>query len=555
MNLPEFSYLQRKVITTQQDQELPNVGHAFGFVFLQEFYQEVDDVSELLTEGNNDLGIDAINIEDDIIDIFQFKYTDKYENKTNKVKDADLDKLENRIKQILNKESEILNYANKLVAKKIKRIWSLLEESPIKINAYFVTNYEDPVDENKLKLYKSSLKKSSVNLEIYGASTLMGVLKSNNIPSFDTKLKFSGKQYFEKSDTKVHSLTGVVNALNLIEALLNDEKEMDESIFEENVRVYLKRKGRINKQIFNSAVSQQNNNFFYFNNGVTITCLKIDYTQNSDSPIVKIDNLQIVNGSQTVHALFDVYQDPNLRERLSNVYLLTRIYATEDKELGQDIAMYTNTQNPVKSRDTRSNDDRQKTLASELATYGFKYQRKKNEESDGYSKDKIIDLEKAGQVMLSFYLAKPGDSKNKKTKIFDQDYEAIFDKEKLTAQHVLLPYLIYNKIEARIRDLKKEKKRLIVEGNEKGLDDFEKNKDYLLHSQYYTLLTCRYLAIQKKIEIRYENCQQLISLIDDANNVIFNLISAPKYTNKYPAEIFKQNSFVEDIVDYLKVII
>jgi hypothetical protein len=557
MNFQEFSFLQRKVSSIKEEQELPNLGHAFGYLFLQEFYNEIDDISEILTEGKDDLGIDAINIDDEnIIDIFQFKYTDKFENRTSKIKDADLDKLSTRIDQILNKQSEILEYANSPVSRKIRQIWNIMEERPIKINVFFVTNYENPMDDNRFKSYKNTLKKKSVILEIYNTRQLMSLISKNNIPQYDTTLKFSGKQYFEKSDIKVHSLIGTINAYSLIEALIDvDTNEIAESVFEENVRVYLKRKTKINKQIYHSAISKENNNFFYFNNGVTITCESLDYTQNSDSPVVQVSNLQIVNGSQTVHALYDAYSDPNLKEKLSNVYLLTRIYATKDRELGQNIAMYTNTQNPVKSRDTRSNDERQKILADELVLSEYKYQRKKNENSGSFNKDKIIDSEKAGQVILSFYLDKPGDAKNKKSKIFDQEYEAIFDREKISANYVLLPYLIYLEIEKETRQLKKEKREIFEEGDSQKIEKFESEKEFLLHSQYYRLLTCRFLAISKRIEIKFDNLEKISSLRDEASNLIYKIINSSKYKNKYPAEIFKQNNFVEDLKESLDIII
>lgn len=556
MNLQEFSFLNRRVSTIKDEQELPNVGHAFGFTFLQEFYNDIDDIDEILTEGKDDLGIDAINIDEDIIDIFQFKYTDKFENKTNKIKDADLDKLSNRLDQILNKQSEILEYANAKVSRKIKQIWNIMEERSVKINAYFVTNYDLPIDENRFKAYKNTLKKSSITLDVYDSRKLLSLLNKNNSPQFDSSIKFTGRQYFEKSDIKLHSLIGTVNALTLIDALIDkDTSEISESVFEENVRIYLKRKSRINKQIFNSSVSKENNNFFYFNNGVTITCEDLDYTQNSDSPVVKLSSLQIVNGSQTVHALYDAYCDPNLKEKLATVYVLVRVYATKDRDLGQNIAMYTNTQNPVKSRDTRSNDDRQRMLSQELEILEYKYQRKKNEDSSTFNKDKIIDSEKAGQVILSFYLAKPGDAKNKKSRIFDQEYEAVFDRDKISANYLLLPYLIYSKIEKNLKLLKKEKKELLNEDNQKKIDKFEDEREYLLHSQYYTLLTCRFLAISKRVEIKFENLDRIVSLIDDANKLIYELISLPKYKNKYPAEIFKQNYFTEDLIEKLNIIL
>jgi hypothetical protein len=265
--------------------------------------------------------------------------------------------------------------------------------------------------------------------------------------------------------------------------------------------------------------------------------------------------MQIVNGSQTVHSLFDAYSYPEYRDRLSDVYLLVRIYATEDRELGQEIATFTNTQNPVKSRDTRSNDERQRMLAEDLGMYGYGYQRKKHEDTGKFDKDKIIDSEKLGQLILSFYHDKAGDAKNKKTVIFDKEYELIFDTDKINAKYVLLPYIIYQEIEKNIKAIKKEKKQVYLSGVDSAIELFENEKDYQLHSLYYTLLTCRYLAIRSKIDVKYDNLDKIIKFIPEANKIIKIILDFEIYKNKDPAEVFKQNSFAEELVKYLDIVI
>ena len=559
MNLLEFSTLRHTVEDIKEAQELPNMGHAFGYAFLMNFYNDNDDVSDLLTEGKDDLGIDAIsiNLDDNLIEFFQFKYAEEYEGgRTKKIKDADLDKFSTRLEQILQKESPILEYANPKIKRKIKQIWNILENGAPKINAYFVSNYELPVDENRERAYKSSFKRKSITLEIFDSKKVISLFMDSGKPEFDTKIQFSGQKYFDSSDVDVKVFIGAVNGFTLVESLLDPStREMSEEVFEQNVRIYLKRKTKINRQIYESALSNQNSNFFYFNNGITVTCDDIKFTR-SDGPVVEIRNMQIVNGSQTIHALYDVYSDPNLRDRLKNIYLLVRIYGTKNKELGQQIATFTNTQNPVKSRDTRSNDDRQKMLESQLATEGYSYQRKKNQHSEKGEKIRIIDSEKVGQVILAFYLQKPGDSKNKKTIIFDREYESIFDTEKINAHYVLLPFLLYKEIELRVRKLKRLKREILDRDDYKeDLLKFDEAHEFKLHSQYYVLLACRFIAISKKIEVKYENLDKIIEFIDDSEKIIHKIISSGEYKKKDPSEIFKQNNLVEDLITELNIFI
>ncbi|HAC62081.1 MAG TPA: hypothetical protein DCF68_00740 [Cyanothece sp. UBA12306] len=59
--------------------------------------------------------------------------------------------------------------------------------------------------------------------------------------------------------------------------------------------------------------------------------------------------------------------------------LLCRIYETQDLELSTKIAEYTNSQNPVKSRDVRSVDYIQQKLEKELLVKGYFYERKRNQ--------------------------------------------------------------------------------------------------------------------------------------------------------------------------------
>ena len=557
MNFQEFSFLNRKVELVKEEQELPNIGHAFGYCFLEEFYPDIDDIYDILTEGTNDLGIDAININDDSIDIFQFKYTPIFENKNKKVNQEDIDKIFHRLSQILNKDKEILNFANMSVSKKMNQIWQFMEKRTFKeINVYFVTNYDVPLDDNVLSTYKKSFKRSKAKFEIYDSKKIVELFSGTSTPAFDTSIKFSGKNYFERSDSKVSSLIGAVQALNLIESLVDEDDELSEDIFEENVRIYLKKKSRINQQIIESSKRDDNYKFFYFNNGITVICDKFDYLPNSDSPVVELKNLQIVNGSQTVHALYDTFMDPNFKDKLSNVYLLTRIYSVEDREIGQDIAKYTNTQNPVKNRDTRSNDDRQKMLEEELEIDGFYYQRKKNQQPrESFPKEKIIDSEKVGQVILAFYVGKPGDAKNKKTQVFDKDYEIIFDKDKINSKYVLLPYKIWQEIENSIKNIKKEKRNLLDENSSSKIEKFYKEKEYLLHTQYYTLMVCRFIAIRNRVKIEYSNLDKIKSYIKEANSLIYKIINQPQYIHRDPADIFKQNSLTEDIIKELGIIL
>ncbi len=552
----DFSLLKTKVDTAMKENDFPNIGYAFGYLYLQELYRDIDDVEEFITDGPGDLGIDAFVIDEEVktVDIFQFKYTEDFEDhKGSRVKQGDLDKLNSRITQILNKNTEIISMANPEVARYIEMYWGLVSKDRFDIKIHFVTNLQDPITDDVKKLYVRSLKEYEIGIEFYDIRKITDLLLSDRVKKVDVKIQLSGKSYFEKNDGDIRCLTGSVNAYNFFKAIL-EEDSLNEELFDENVRVYLKDKTSINKEIKKTAQREDNYKFFYFNNGITVICEDIKYSPGSDSPVVQLAALQIVNGSQTVHTLYELFKDPNLKNKLNDIYFLVRIYQTLNKKLGQEVAQYTNAQNPVKGRDIFSNDLTQVKLQEELKMHDYYYARKKNEFSTlkKLDKEKIIDAEKAGQVILSFYLEKPGDAKNKKSEIYRKDYYQIFDDEKLSAPYVLLPMMLYRHVEDKIRVLKKEKRELVKQENHEKLQTFLKEKDFMLHSSYYLLFTLNCLSKVNKIKVDYSNLNKIKKLFDRAVEIMTEVLDEHK--NEQPAKLLKANQLVKEIKTKLGIL-
>ena len=106
---------------------------------------------------------------------------------------------------------------------------------------------------------------------------------------------------------------------------------------------------------------------------------------------IELENIQIVNGSQTIHSLYEAFLKD--ASKFEYIELLCRIYETKNSALSTSIAEYTNSQNPVKSRDVRSIDYIQQKLEQELLVKGLYYERKKNQ-YDKKAKNLRLDAEK-----------------------------------------------------------------------------------------------------------------------------------------------------------------
>ncbi len=183
------------------------------------------------------------------------------------------------------------------------------------------------------------------------------------------------------------------------------------SILRYNPRSFLSlQNNNVNKNIEKAIREIDSNDFALFNNGVTILANEATY---SDSTGVKgetqllLINPQIINGGQTAYTLSQIYEDC---ERNNNfkifenksviLKVITLDFCSEDQEclsLIEKISEATNYQTPVEIQDRISNVETQFHLQKRIYDkYGYFYERKRGEYSEGISKkyitrDLIID--------------------------------------------------------------------------------------------------------------------------------------------------------------------
>lgn len=127
-----------------------------------------------------------------------------------------------------------------------------------------------------------------------------------------------------------------------------------ERLFEQNVRTFLQFRGKVNKGIRNTIV-QQPSMFFAYNNGLSATGESIETTKNS-SRILKITNLQIVNGGQTTASIYTAWR--NEKADLQDIFVQVKLSIVDGEKVGEivpRISEYANTQNKVSAADFFSN--------------------------------------------------------------------------------------------------------------------------------------------------------------------------------------------------------
>ena len=134
-------------------------------------------------------------------------------------------------------------------------------------------------------------------------------------------------------------------------------------LLEKNVRVFLQATTKINRGI-RDTIQDKPSMFFAYNNGLTATAddVKLKTLPNGARTITKINNLQIVNGGQTVSSIYAASKFINKFNKadLSKVYVQMKLSKvpkeSEDADsFVSDVSRFANTQNKVNLSDFSSN--------------------------------------------------------------------------------------------------------------------------------------------------------------------------------------------------------
>lgn len=127
-------------------------------------------------------------------------------------------------------------------------------------------------------------------------------------------------------------------------------------LLEQNVRCFLQARGKVNKGM-RSTILTDPEMFFAYNNGITATAREVIAEPKADGIYIKeIKDLQIVNGGQTTASLFHTSRkDKASLERIFVQMKLSVVDSEKGEEVIPKISEYANTQNKVNAADFFSN--------------------------------------------------------------------------------------------------------------------------------------------------------------------------------------------------------
>ncbi|UWP89942.1 AIPR family protein [Aliiroseovarius crassostreae] len=431
----DFDRLNERLAGLVADGSICDEKHGVIHLILSnKFYCEQYEINEAITDGPNDCGIDAVYIDrrgdDPVVHLFQSKVHSSRRKARNPFPASSLEKIHRFLQIVKERKSDLSKVVNEKLEQKVLEIRSEIDRNFPIFKLWLVSN-GSPCLSHEIFPLKNALE-SRESIEIEEFHLLEVVEFCLNAHSTRTNHTFYAKEVgvIEAGTSELRSVVGYLSAKQLYDLIkdVRDERKVDYSVFNLNVRGFLGLDNSVNKDIFRSASASSNIHFSSLNNGITVvgSTLRVNRTA-SDRPRIGVKKMSIVNGAQTCHAIFeamkDYYPDFSTFEHLS---VLFRVFETDDPDLISSIAISTNNQNRIGPRDLRANDVHQIRLEEKLAALGVRYRRKRSFTAEPSSDMPTIDALKAGQILLAYVHHDPARAKRDSDSIFTDFYQKIF---------------------------------------------------------------------------------------------------------------------------------
>lgn len=404
---------------------------------------DIDDTEalECLTDGGQDADIDGIHVSDVrdaefTITLFQGKYKRDLDGRAGYPA--------NSIKKIIGTVGALFDPDKPIslrlgLQEIIEEVRSLVRDGNIPVVRVVLCNNGQHWQQDGEQLIQNSGLGSQVTWEYLNHDRLVQMLQRRK--SVRAELRLSGKGIVEEFNFR-RVLIGKI-PVEEIKALFDSHGDL---LLERNIRRYLGlHENPVNSAIRSTLIdSTRRPNFYFYNNGITVTCTKFSHNAlQQGNWVVHVDDLQIINGGQTCKTIQKTLQDHP--DDYSGSYVLLRLYELDsnDQDIVNEITFATNSQNPVELRDLKSNDEIQQKLELGIKALGYDYKRKRDGAAPGPN---AITIGVAAEAMFAVWRRKPHLLKFRRSDFFRNFYNDIFRSD-INAAQVVLAVLIFRMVE------------------------------------------------------------------------------------------------------------
>lgn len=533
-NMFDWNAVEQKINMCLADYQELDRSKAMLAVVLAELLEiDLEEAVDSITDGGHDRGIDALFIDEreqrKVLHLFQGKCVTKFESSKKNFPSAEIDKITGFLSDLLDADMKALKSANPLLTAKISDALALLRQPGASVVVHFVGNLAPLVENERSRIEAAFEKYAAVSFVQHDLDTISDFFLEKRTPKIDREITAIDKNFFDRTDQDLKAVVCTVTGSDIVEMIRSpkDPESVDSAIFDQNVRVYLKQRNRINRQIKEAALDEKNHMFWYQNNGITMTCDKIDMAPAKRSPSIKLTNVQIVNGGQTSNSLFEAAKEN--ADSLEDVLILVRIIETSSEDVKLRIAETTNSQTPINARDLRSNDRQQRQLEEAFADLGFFYERK-SRQHESEPRAKRIDALSAGQALLAYGEGLPETAKKDRGRVFGDLYDQVFSEE-TTADRLLTSFQILGLIEAAKSSTRKKIKQK---------EQLKPGEMSLIDGAYHALFATRQICLRDGID--QWDFEQAKTKIKDGISVVGELYESERSSD----ENFSSNRYFKD---------
>ena len=454
-------------------------GVAFVFLVAKTMLALADDETlDGIVDGGNDYGIDALYFEppdqgDIQITLIQVKYKKDLRGEAAFPENA-IVRMIHAIKTLFDPELKVT--VNERLSRRLEEVRSFVRGGAIpRVVAVAANNGLRWTAQAQQAIDNAT--NDQVSWEHVGSSNLLAMLQAQQ--PIDAELQLTGQALVETFDFR----RVLIGRLSVAELARMTEK-YGNRLFEKNIRRYLGlTNNRVNKAVAHTLrQSDQRSNFYFYNNGITITCSQFRHNalQMGNYP-VQVSDMQIVNGGQTARTVQQVAKQIS-PEEIEAAEVLVRIYELkkDDDELINAITVATNSQTPVEIRDLKANESKQKALSRSISLLGYTYRSKRE---DGTVTSKEFTSAVVAEAVLAIWRHRPHQARFMRRQHFGTLYNTIFT-EDLNGAQAIIAALLHRHAENR-------RKR-----------PPEDAPDFLAYgSRFIAMLTGRYLLQDMEIDL------------------------------------------------------
>ena len=448
---------------------------------------------ELLTDGGQDAAMDAIHVGDVldgefVVTLFQGKYKRRQDGE-GAFPATEIGKLVHTVAALFDPNKPFEARHDVLV--RVEELRSLVRDGNIPaVRVILCNNGQRWGKDAQALIDAAGLPPEQVQWEHVNHDTLVSLMQRPT--KVNDQLQLAGEAVIESFDF-CRVLVGKTRVTELARLF----ETHGDRLLDRNIRRYLGlRSNRVNKGIADTLRSRkQRKNFYFFNNGVTLTCSKFRHNAlQGDDYLAKLENLQVINGGQTCHTIRRTLAElPD--EDFTRTFVLVRIYELDDsdRDLVPAITYATNSQNPVELGDLRANDEIQVKLELGLRDLGYVYARKREEmQSAG-----AIMPARAAEAVLAVWRRKPHLARFHQNLLFGTFYDWIFDASLAPAEVV---------VATRILDR--------TERACKQADPTQPPRFLPYAAHFLAMLVGEELLVRLTAPINHRNLQQALTLLD-----------------------------------------